>query len=365
MAMLLTAANAAAGQQNPQDILARAIQLHQANDIPGAIRLYREYLKSGPESLDAYTNYGAALAGTGEYTEAIEVYQRALKLKPDHPPALLNLALAYYKTGRAADAKKRFEAVWPLMPGNPQIPLLLADCNLRLGNNRRAIELLAPLEQQRPDDLGLAYILGTALLRDKQVEAGSRIIDKILRKGNSAEAHLLLGTAKYAGNDFAGARDEFRLAEASNPKLPEVHAYLGLALLNVGEANDAANAFRKELEINPESFTPLLQLGVLAKREQNYEQARRLLGRALRARPGDIGVRYQIAVVDLASGKTEAALQNLEAIVAESPNFRQAHASLATAYYRLKRKGEGDRERAVIRKLMEAEQAAKSQPGER
>jgi tetratricopeptide (TPR) repeat protein len=197
------------------------------------------------------------------------------------------------------------------------------------------------------------------------VERGSRVMDRILRQGDTPESHLLIGTARYVVNDFAGARDEFRRAAALNPKLPEVHAYLGLALINTGEVPEASEAFRKELDADPGNFTALLQLGVLARRAQNQEEARALLTRALRARPGDIGVRYQVAALDLSLGKNAEALQGLEAIVAETPDFREAHVSLATVYYRLKRKEDGDRERDLVRKLTEAEQAAKPAPAEK
>jgi tetratricopeptide (TPR) repeat protein len=354
LAFLFAAGLLAAWQPDAARILAHAIEVHRAGNVPGAIRLYRQYLESGPPSLDAYTNYGAALAQQGQYAEAIETYRQALHLKADHPPALLNLALAYFKTGRSVEARQTFEAVRPLMPNNLQITLLLADCNIRLGDHRRAIELLEPVEAERPNDLAVAYLLGTALIRDRQVERGSRVIDKILSKGDSAEAHLLIGTAKYNANDFAGARDEFRLAQTLNSKLPGVNAYLGLSLINTGEVTGATEAFRQELEINPESFPALLQLGVLAKQGKNYDESRALLERALRVRAGDTAVRYQLATVDLASGETEAAVVSLEAIIAESPKFREAHVSLATAYYKLKRKEDGDRERAVVRQLAEA-----------
>ena len=48
----------------------------------------------------------------------------------------------------------------------------------------------------------------------------------------------------------------------------------------------------------------------------------------------------------------------LSAIVREAPKFTEAHVLLATAYYRLKRKEDGDRERAVVQKLNAETQAA-------
>src|SRR5258708_4490836 len=101
---LTLAALAATAQQPSQSILGDAIKLHQSGDLQAAIRLYQQYLQSGPPSLDAFTNYGAALAHEGQYSEAIAEYKEALKIQANHPPALLNLALAYYKIGRDFEA---------------------------------------------------------------------------------------------------------------------------------------------------------------------------------------------------------------------------------------------------------------------
>lgn len=51
----------------------------------------------------------------------------------------------------------------------------------------------------------------------------------------------------------------------------------------------------------------------------------------------------------------------LEAVAKEFPDFVEARVLLASVYYRLNRKADGDREQAVVNKL-NAEQQAK-QPG--
>ena len=81
------------------------------------------------------------------------------------------------------------------------------------------------------------------------------------------------------------------------------------------------------------------------------------LDRALRTRPGDLRTRYQIAAIYLSTGKVDEARKELEAVIQEAPKFPEAHVSLATAYYRLKRKEDGDRERALVLKLNEETQA--------
>ncbi|MDQ1474347.1 MAG: hypothetical protein QOJ99_5827 [Bryobacterales bacterium] len=340
-------------QQDTQQLLHRALELHQAGDVRSAIPLYEAYIKSGPSSLDAYTNYGAALAHEGQYAKAIEQYKKALALNPAHPPALMNLALAHYKTGHAFEARSELNAVRPLIPGNMQVTLLLADCNIQLGDYAQAVELLEPLDVSGADPM-LSYLLGTALIRSNQNERGSKVLDRIMRSGDSAQARFLLGTAKMQAKDYAGAATDLAKAVELQPDLPEVHAYLGLALLDTGETDQAEKAYRRELEINPNSFLATLQLGVLEKQRQKFEAARSLFEKALALRPADPGVRYQMATVDLASGKPEDARLLLERLVHETPDFREAHVTLSAVYYRLKRKEDGDRERNIVRSLAAA-----------
>jgi hypothetical protein len=74
-----------------------------------------------------------------------------------------------------------------------------------------------------------------------------------------------------------------------------------------------------------------------------------------------LGSRYELARLDLAAGKVDQARLALEQIVKEVPAFTAAHVNLATIYYRLKRKEDGDREREIVRKLTADSQA--KEPG--
>ena len=79
--------------------------------------------------------------------------------------------------------------------------------------------------------------------------------------------------------------------------------------------------------------------------------------RAEAVRPSDPAIQYQIALVNVAEGKIEQARTSLESIVKRAPSFVEAHVSLATVYYREKRKEDGDRERAIVQQLNAARQA--------
>jgi tetratricopeptide (TPR) repeat protein len=361
-ALILLACCLHAQQDATEEILKHAIALHQSGDIKGAIEAYQKYLAVRPESPMALSNLGAALAREGRYEDAIRQYRHALKLQPGNTPVELNLGLAYYKSGQTETAAATLERVHRAAPEQLQPVLLLADCWLAMGRNKNVIELLTPVSAQRADDLAIAYMLGTALVRDNQVDRGQVIIDRILRNGDSAEARLLLGTTKLTGGDFPAALADLAKAVELNPKLPDVYAYYGQALLRTGDPAGAMEAFRKELAANPNDFTSNLQLAVLLKEDDKVDEALACLQRAMQVRPGDLGVRYQVATIRLRQGRIDDARRELEAIEKAAPSFTEAHVTLATVYYRLKRKEDGDRERAVVQKL-NAETQARQQKG--
>ena len=351
----------AQAQMSPQQLVQDAMQKQQAGDLAGAVTEYREFLKLHPEAAPIHTNLGAALAGLGLYEEALPEYKIALKQSPNLKGARLNLALVYYKMGKLDDAATQLEKLHAIDPTNEQAVLLLGDCYLRMGREEDVIRILEPAEQAHPDDLGIAYMLGTALIHQKRVEEGQVLIDRIMHNGDSAEAHLMLGTAKLNVQDFAGARDEFAKAVALNPNLPEVHVLYGKALMFTGDSDLSVKEYKAELAVDPFNFEANLQLGVAAREDKDFEQAGKFFARAEETRPGDPGVRYQLALIAIDEGRLADAQHLLEGLVKQSPQFTEAHVSLALVYYRLKRPDDSKREREIVLKLTAEAQA--KQPG--
>jgi Flp pilus assembly protein TadD len=368
MAQLIFAAllfSLAAFSQKPDPALQSAIAAHQSGNLDAAVAGYREYLKKDPNNVGILTNLGAALSRQGRYADAIQVYRAGLKLAPANAGLALNLALAHYKMGDIASAAKELTTLRALAPDNEQATLLLADCWLQMGQNQKVIDLLTPAQKANPQQLGIAYMLGTALMREKRDDEGQRVLEPIFRRGDSAEARLLFGTAKMNNADFPGAVADLQKAAELNPKLPAVHAYLGRALSETGDSDGAAKAFRQELAIDPNNFMANLNLAVIHKLNKDFDSALRLLDAAIRVRPGDPGVRFQYGAIYVSQGRFEEARKVFEELVKENPQFTEAHVNLATIYYRLKRKEDGDRERAIVQKLnAEAQAREAKKPGE-
>jgi len=346
----------AAFAQSPQELMKEAVEAQQTGHFDQAIRNYKILLGNYPNIAEIHSNLGAALAGEGRYADAIAEYERALKIKPN-PQVSLNLGLAYYKAGQLARAVAALNKIHQEQPNNIQALIVLADCHLQLGENKQVVELLTPARSADPENATFNYLLGTALVRDGQTAQGQVVIDKILRNGDSAQARLLMGTTKLMVNDFNGALQDFTKALELDSKLPDVYSYYGLALLSTGDQPGAKKAFQQELKTNPNNFDANLQLGVLLRQDEETEEALKSFEHALEIRPGDFGVRYQIATVELAKGQLEQAQRDLERLVKEAPRFTEAHVSLATIYFRQKKKAEGERERSIVAKLNAEKQA--------
>jgi tetratricopeptide (TPR) repeat protein len=349
-------------RQSPEQLLKEAIAFHQQGKFEDAIRNYDLFLDMYPDNPGVRSNLGAALAASGNYARAIEEYKLAL-LKTQDPQVRLNLAIAYYKSADFRHAAEELESVHAADGANRQATMLLADCKLHTGDYKASIALLDPLHIADPDDAGVDYILGTALVRDGQVEAAQRVINPLLGGPDSAEKRLLLGMTKFAARDYAGARADLRAAVEMKPNLPEVNVSYAMALFSSGETAESRQYFERELKQNPNDFESNLHLGMMLRVDnQKYADALQYLSRSLAARPGDLAVRYQIALVKMAQGKPEAARQELEDIVRLAPTFTEAHVSLATVYFRENRREEGNRERAIVQKLNEEQQARQGKP---
>src|SRR6185295_16273826 len=117
------------------------------------------------------------------------------------------------------------------------------------------------------------------------------------------------------------------------------------------DSERAMGAFKSELSENPNDFDANLFLGVLLKQDKSLDEAFVHLSRAIRLRPRDSYARYHLGGLYTMMGRPGDARALLEDVVKEYPDFVEAHVLLASVYFRLNRKADGDRERAVIQKL--------------
>lgn len=354
LASLVLLVAQAAPQEAPREfdrLVASGFELHKSGDVLGAIEAYTAALKLEPNHPGVRSNLGAAYVRLGRYDEAIEQYREALGVDAANATVRFNLGLAYYKAARLSDAIAAFERVVEAAPENAAAVLLLGDALLQSGRFQQVIDVLTPREDQFAEDLAFGYVLGTALLRTGQRDRAQVYLDRIFKAGPSAEGHLLMGTALIETRDYPGAVTELRKALELKPDLPTLRTVYARALLGAGDHDGAVRELQRALLANPNDFEANLQLAALLRRDDHHKDSATYFRRALQLRPHDIVARFGLGGALLSLGELEESRQLLEGVVAEVPDYTEAHVLLATCYYRLKRNADGDRHRAIAERL--------------
>lgn len=339
---------AAAGQGSPaEQLFNEAVAAQKRGDDTLAIREYQELLKLRPDVIEVRANLGAALSRQGRFDEAITQYRAALAKDGGNSALRMNLALAQYKKGAFAEAVKELK----LLPNDPRTATLLGDCYSRLGQDEQAIAVLRAVEATQPDDLGVAWLLGSALIRAGHKRDGLERVEKVAKAGNSAEAYLLAGRTALKMNEFERARDDGDAALRLNPQLPGAMTLRGMVLPYLGDNTGAMAALRKAIEADPKDFDANLNLGAVLHTERQLDTARQHLERALTLEPASSLARYEMARLERTEGKLEASVKDFEKVIHDEPAWPQPHIELSALYYRLNRPKDGERERAAFDKL--------------
>ena len=149
---------------------------------------------------------GRQFEAAGKPDGALEAYRGALLLDPLHRPAAANLAR-----------------------------ILVA-----LERPRDAVAILEPVLAAAPYDLALSVNYANALMGiGRVVEAEQRLKTVIAAGDAPAQAYNSFGIARYIQRDFGGARDAFRAATTADSAFAEAHENLALALLHLGNDENA------------------------------------------------------------------------------------------------------------------------------
>lgn len=151
------------------------------------------------------------------------------------------------------------------------------------------------------------------------VSAGHyKLADLLVRNGASgyeqyvAQARLAAGQRLLESKQFEDAIQNLDQAIALTPQEPQAYFYRGLARIGQGSPDRAQADFNRALALSPHHTGALEWLGVAYARSGEYRQALDALERLIRERP-DYGRGYQLLAQSLqALGQPERAQQGLQ-----------------------------------------------------
>jgi adenylate cyclase len=146
---------------------------------------------------------------------------------------------------------------------------------------------------------------------------------------------LRLGYAKSRDearqNALAAARRAVELDDTDS----DAHAFLGRALNVSGQTENALEAMRHALDLNPQNASAMMSIGVIyAFKKDEPEEGIRWLERLLEVNPldpRDFISRTHLAVANICTGKYERAAELARNAIRQRADYLESHAALASA----------------------------------
>ena len=331
-----------------------AEQALRQGDYPAAIRGFEALVKMAPRVAEFRANLGMAYYSAHEFPDAARAFEEALKLDPRllNPHYFLGLSLS--KGGRCKEALGYLGKDYPRAPEaqlKREIGTEAVRCGMASNQPDRAVDFLRLMNRDFPDDPDVLY-LSSHVYSDLSTLASERLLSTA---PGSVQAHQMNAEILEFQGKPEEAVKEYRKILASNPNLPGIHYHLGRALLagpqNPTTQEEARGEFEEELKINPADALSEYELGEMARKARQWNEAIERFSRAVKVDSTFADAQIGLGKALLSAGRSAQAVEPLEGALGLEPDNLVAHYQLSLAYRRLGRAQDADKEEAAYRKL--------------
>jgi transglutaminase-like putative cysteine protease/tetratricopeptide (TPR) repeat protein len=242
-----------------------------ANYHAEAIAAFRKQIELEPNHKGANGDLAVELQQSGKTEDAIVAYRNQLEITPYEKAALKNLGLLLAQLGRDADARTELEAAAALPPDDPETKLALAQVYGRLGEKKKAQELMKGLTGSEGGDSG-QDIFASALKSDADPSQTENDAQQVLYD--------------IGGQFDSGEFDRLGPSAFSSMRLVALAwARMGWAKSLQGE-NLAAMQFLQSAWLLSQSAAVANRLGQVLEKQGQPEKARHMYALAIAADEG-------------------------------------------------------------------------------
>jgi tetratricopeptide (TPR) repeat protein len=341
-----------AAQKGFDQIARDADAARTADRMQDAIGLYRQGVNLRPSWQDGWWWLGSLYYEQDRFPEAQAALRRFVAMAPQPGPAYAFLGLCEYETHDYVRAMEHFRK-WAAC-GTPGTDALLDVAGFhwallltREGRFVHALYLLAAKAQKRGYSPALAEAMGLASLRMASLpeEYPPERREMVWLAGKAALY------AALQPHEFERADEYARRLLLHYSEEPNVHYFRG-TLFDFRKMRDAARQeYQEELRISPRHAPAMVELARHYLGDRQYDEAASWAKRATEIAPEDPVAHYALGRALFATGYVQESARELETGVRLAPDSAPIRFQLATAYRKLGRKKEAEREFAVFASL--------------
>jgi tetratricopeptide (TPR) repeat protein len=318
-----------------RDHLRKAAEDLKASDPISATKEFDAVLALDPSNAEAHANLGVIAFLRRDYREAAQNLRKAVVFDPSlsKSQALLGICAARLGDPSAHVLLEKSFAKLKDKPLQLQVGMELANLYQRHGESERAVPVIQKLVDLNPDDVDILY-MAQRLYR----ELADDTLDKLaVLAPASARMQQVIAERLVNAGDAQGAAEHYRKALDIDPKLAGLHFELAQAILESARSNPAAQVeAEKELKAavvaDGDSAGVECELGVIANLRSDVDQAYSHYARAFAMNPGSTQAQLGLGEALMTMEKPQEARKYLEMVVKADPLNTAAHYRLASTY---------------------------------
>jgi len=248
-------------------------------------------LKLDPANFEAYRARARAFKAQQRIDEAEATYHAAIEKKPEYWAGYAELGVFYSQIGRFKEAAEQFRNVTELTPNNAGAFRNLGAIYYYLNRPEDALKAFQRSVEIQPN-YGVYSNMGTMYYYDGKYNEAAKMYAKALE---------LNDTDYLVWSNLASAY------KYATPPQPDK------SLDAIRRARDLAE---KQLEVNPRKPNLLVSLASYNLDLGDQEQSRKLLNRAIKMEPSDVGTQMNIGIIYEYYGNRTEALRWVEKALA-------------------------------------------------
>jgi tetratricopeptide (TPR) repeat protein len=276
--------------------------LARNRDYSSALQLARTNFERRPTG---YTRHGLAteLLHAGRREEAIVHLREAIR---DDPRAHFTLGRALFEDGHHREAREQLEEfvrLRPLLIEAVEATALIGHALVADGQPDAAAERFRQVVRMQPSYVGAHLALGDILLAQQRFDEAIAAYGAYFAQGGTGDGPWInLGIAFQGTGRIDDAMQAFRRAIELNPQSGDAHRSLAAMLLSQGDAGAAVQHASRAVALRPGHARSRDLLGLVLAAQHRLDEAAGQFREALRLDPADANAQEHLRQVLQASG---------------------------------------------------------------
>ena len=300
--------------------LQKGVEAHKAGKAQEADQYYTAILKANPKHPDANHNMGVLAVGVGKVEEALSFFKTALEINPNIAQYWLSYMDALVRLNRIDDAKAVLDQARDKGvrgDGFDQLEKQLAE----IGKDVQVSGGGAKSEEPRTEQLQNLINLYT----QGQYQTAQTQASQLLKQfPNSVNLYNIIGvTDKELGN-LNEAIDAYNKALSIRPNVAEVYNNIGNALKDQSKLEDAIDAYKKALSIKPDYADAYNNMGNTLNKQCKLEEAIEAYNKALSINPNNAEAYNNMGIALTEQRRLEEAIEAYTKALSIKPDYVNA-----------------------------------------